>query len=275
MKDKLEKKILKKMRSKKKNFDKLSEKEKYKFNAIRQKLKGKKKYDYFEITEPGHSKDIFKFDNLKEWDFLNYEFQKKHGTLLRDTYDTLYMPGDWFRALELDSFGKRNLTYGQLESARSYILSSVIDKLQEVIDSIYPVIYIIPYGEKTFKPTKDKKAYTMTELETRSCGNEKVRDALMTKLISLTEKIEEDIIKRLKPYEGYTFRKYSEGPRHKMLDIFIIGGFEAAENISFKTFFKDFVERQQPVEYLDKIIDRIFKNYKRELVSPRKEKKIK
>ena len=185
------------------------------------------------------------------------------------------MPGDWFRALELDSFGKRHLVYGQLESARSYLLTMVLDKLSEAIDRVYPSILIRPYGEKTFRPAEKKNgktiSYYMNDYEERACGNEEKRDILRKRLYSLTYEIEEDIIEGIKSYSGCTFRKYSEGPRYDMLDSFIIGGFEVAEQISFKNFFPKFVKFQQPIEYLDRIGHKIYKKYKRKLFSSKKE----
>ena len=262
---KIETKILKKMKVKSKNFDDLSEKEKYKFNTIRQKKIGKKEYDYFEITEPGGEDKIFKYKNLKEWDKENYEFQKKHKTMVRENYDELYMPGDWFRALELNDFGKRELTYGQLESARSYVTLNAYEKLSDYIEYLYPSIHVRKYGTKMFEPTEDKKYSQLTDFEIRSAENEEKRKLIEKKLREFSNNIEETAISLLKPYKKYTFRKYSNKPRHDMLDKFIIGGFEAAENISFKTFFHNFVENQQPVEYLDKLIEIIYRKYKRKL----------
>jgi hypothetical protein len=267
-KDKLEAKILKKMKSKKKNFDKLSPKERYRFNTIRQKIVGKKEFDYFEITEPGHGKKIFK-KTVKEWDYKEYSYQKKHGTWVRDKYDELYIPGLWFRAIEKQEIGKTSLLYGMLESARSYLLTKIHEDLADIIDRKYPNIHIRPYGQKMFQKVKEnsicKNCSEMTDYEIRSAGNEKILKEKKHLLMNLSRDIENDCIKLLKPYRGMTFRKYSEGKPEDQLDLFIIGGFSAAENIEFKTFFKDFVEKQQPIEYLDKIARKLIIEYKKRL----------
>jgi len=199
---------------------------------------GKKKYDYFEITEPGGEEEIFEYKNLKEWDQANYEYQKKHKTLVREKYDQLYMPGDWFRALELNDFGKRELTYGQLESARNYVTLNAYEKLSDYIDFLYPSIHVRKYGTKMFEPTEDKRFSRLTDYEVRSAGNEEKRLEMEKKLRELYTEIENMAIFLLKPYKGYTFRKYSEGPKYDMLDLFIIGGFEAAENMCNSMFQK-------------------------------------
>jgi len=260
-----EKKLLKKLGFPT-NFDKLTEEQRYKYNSVRQKKIGNKKYDYFEITEPGHSKKIMKFKNIKDWDYKEYKFQKKHHTAVRPVYDQLYMPGSWFRVLELNDFGKRELTYGSLESARSFLFQLVFEKLNDLIDLKYPYIHVRPYGTKMFEKTEDKRFSIMTSYETRACGFEKERKELEKKLFELYNEIDDTIVSMLKPYQGYTFRKYSDTPKYDMLDSFIIGGFEAAEDISFKTFLKDFTKRQQPVEYLERIGEQIYRKYKKRLL---------
>ena len=164
--------------------------------------------------------------------------------------------------------------YGQLESARIYVSLNAYEKLEDYIDSIYPTIYIRKYGTKMFEPTENKKLYKMTDFELRSAGNEERRLQMTKKLQELYPEIEDMAIKLLKPYKGYTFRKYSKTPRYEMLDLFIIGGFEAAENISFKTFFLDFVERQQPVEYLDKLVEVIYRKFKKKLTNRPKGRRV-
>jgi len=173
------------------------------------------------------------------------------------------MPGDWFRALELSEFGKnkRKLVYGHLESAHSYIYTEVLEKLEEAIEKEYPYIYVRPYGVSMFEDIPNSKYSRMTDTEKRAAGKEKELEFAQKRLVSLWDSIDVDIEKHIKKYSGYTFRKYSDKPVHDHLDFFIIGGFEAANDISFKSFFKDFYKRIQPVEVLDKIIDILIKKY--------------
>jgi len=283
-----QKSILEKMGLKpsKKVLDKLKGKKLYKYNTHRQKITGKKKYDYFEITEIGHSdENIFKFKNLIKWDIKNYDFQEKsreEGTdeqikwqkkrgeeeiserYLAKDYNKLYMPGDWFRALELTTFGrgdKRKLVYGHLESAQSYVYIQILENIQDEIDKVYPYIYARPYGVSMFEDIEGSKYSRMTDTEKRAAGKEKELEKVEKKLQSLWEKIEVDVELSIEDYSGYTFRKYSDKPLYDHLDFFIIGGLDAAENITFKTFFRDFYERIQPVEVLDIIIKELTEKY--------------
>ena len=75
-----EKRILKKMGLKpsKKVFENLNPKEVDVYNKHRQEELGKKEYEYFEITEPGSSeKDIFSYENIRDWDEENFHFQEE------------------------------------------------------------------------------------------------------------------------------------------------------------------------------------------------------
>lgn len=264
--------ILKKigLKPSKKNLEKLDGENLYKYNTLMQKLKGKKEFDYFSIIEYGiSSEDIFeKYKNIKEWDLENYLFQKEHETMVRDEYDSLYLSATLFRAIEKQEFSdNKELIYGNLESARSYIFEKIYRKLEKEIQNKYPYIYVQSYKEPTFKKIKGKKLYEMADTELRAGGKEKELSDIKKRLRELYNNIEDDIVFELNKFSGYTFKKYGKGSRFDRLDTFIVGGFEAAENISFKTFFNDFYLRLQPIELLKKPTKKILKKYKKILFS--------
>jgi len=234
-------------------------------NTKKLKKDGVKKYDYMTITEPGcFKRSIFKYKNLVSWDKRAWTFQKKHGTVVQDTYESLYMPGDWFRIIERNEFKKKNLVYGQIESARMYILDQVTTALDNHLDKKIPFIFVTPYGEDLFTPLDDgSDLLTMNSPDKRSAGREKEREALEKDLRDIYPTIEKDVLDALKPLSSFTFRKRDD--RFDGLDLFIFGGLAAAKGTSFKTFLKDFVEKEQPIEILDPLIARLTKKYKKKI----------
>lgn len=250
----------------KKNFENLDVKQRYKFNEIIQKVYGEEAFDYLTLNEPGSdTKEAFEYKSLKEWDFEDWKFQKEHETIVPESYDYLYMPGIWFRALELNDFGKRKLTYGQLESARSFCFLKVLEKLDKKLDKEIPFLYSREYGVGMFSKIENSEYSLFNSGEKRCGGREKEREVLEKKVKGYHEQIEKDVLELLKPYDGYTFRKLSDQPIYDHLDYFIFGGFSAAENTSFKSFFKNFYSMQQPVELLNKIIKDVYKKYKEKI----------
>jgi hypothetical protein len=250
----------------KKNLESLSPKDIYKFNELTQKEKGDEEFDYFTINEPfGSTEKVFEFANIKDFDFDDWKFQKENQTTVSEKYENLYLPGHWFRALELNDFGKRRLTYGQLESANSFCLIQVIEKLEKKLDKKIPFIFAREYGVGMFSPIEGSEYCSMNPSEKRCGGKELEREVLEKRIRELQPDIEKDILLALKDYEGYTFRRVSDKPLYDHLDMFLIGGFEAAEKISFKTFFKDFNRLEQPFELLKKTIKLIYKKYKKEI----------
>jgi len=252
----------------KKVLNNLSDKDQYVFNKIVLKKKGKKEYDYFYLTEPGSvNKDIFKEKSLLTWDKKSWKFQVKHG-LKENSYYRLYMIGDWFRALELKSItkNKRTLIYGQIESVQSYVLQEVITKVEDFIDKKYPYLYVRPYGVPMFEKIKDKKGLSrMADADKRCGGFEVERTNMNRHFFKLIQEIKPFIDEETKHLGNYTFRKYSDKSLYDHLDFFLFGGKEAARTTSFKTFFKDFVDKQQPVELLNPIIKKVYKKLIKEL----------
>lgn len=248
------------------NLDKLDNKQRYKFNEILQKEYGDEKFDYFTLKEPGSdTKSAYEFSSLKEWDYEDWKFQKEHETIVPEVYEYLYMPGVWFRALELNDFGKRKLTYGQIESARSFCFLKILEKLDKKMNKEIPYLYSREYGVGMFSKIENSEYSLFNSGEKRCGGREVERYLLEKKIKEFHNQIEKDVLELLKPYDGYTFRKISNKPIFDHLDYFIFGGFTAAENTNFTTFFKDFYSMQQPVELLNKIIKDVYKKYKQEI----------
>ena len=215
---------------------------------------------------------IFKKNQEKKETDEQRGWQKKRGEKLTPKYNpkyyrTLYLMGDWFRALEVQEFNnkKRELVYGQLESARSYVWIAILEKLQEEIEKKYPYILARPYNQPLFTPTGDKGYSTMADMDKRAAGKEKELAKAEKRLRKITDKIERFVITSVEPYSEYTFRQYDESENGTGIDYFIIGGLKAAENMNFKTFFYDFYERRQPFEVLDNIVEKGVKKYKKRL----------
>lgn len=272
------KKILKKMglKPKKKILNKLTEKQRYKYNTIRQKMEGKKKYDYIEITEPGSfNRPLHKYENIKEWDKRNFDFQEKwikkenkrrrkwqiekgkqpDPVYEKKGYENLYINGDWFRLLKKRKYGKRQLIYGMLESAYMHILVRVSEELGELIDKEIPSLIIDASHEKD-----EKTGLTKVEFETRAAGREKELNELREKKRKLDEVLKVDVQNSIKDIGGYTFIK-EDSDKINGLDIYVIGGTDAAENMSFKTFVKDFEQREQPFKILDNKVEILVNKY--------------
>lgn len=260
--DKVDKKILKKMKIKatRKNLDELEGDELDRFNYFKTKEVGNKKYDYLRLLD-SPSKKTFK-QNLYDWDKANWKFQKKHGTHVSNEFDNLWMIGEWFQAIPLNSNNKHQneILYGTLESARSHVFIAVLDALGDKLDDKYPMIFKTHYGEKLFKKTKNKKYSKMIDLESRYGLNEKEHTLIKNKLRSITDEIEQNVIKELEPLSGFTFKE-SRTEDGAMADTFIIGGFEAAKKIYFKELFKGFYEYEQPYQILKNIEKKLTKKY--------------
>lgn len=251
--DKDKKKILKKM-----NLDQTQEvlnslqgKELDTFNFHYQKIKGKEEYDYISINNFSKENAVEKFKTILDLDKDDWAFQKEHLTIVRDTYDSLYLPGIWFRAVPFNFIGRRELLYGQLESARSYMLRKIHELITKKIDKKYPSIYIHEYS----------KSFMTSEAQIRACGFEKERHLLLSSLNKINDELENELIEVLKEFDKYTFKKESKDPIMNGLTIYIFGGIKSAETTRLKSFFKDFTDKEQPVKVLDKIIKKLSKKY--------------
>lgn len=238
------------------NVEELKGRDLFNFNKEYQLLIGNEEYDYLTINCFLDKETFFKSNTLKDFDYDDWKYQKEHGTLVRDEYDSLYLPGLFFRAMPFNMFNKRDLLYGQLESAQSYVTKNVIEKLENKLSKIYPFLYVTEYGKSIFNDE-----YT----EKRAGGFEKERSIIEEKIRNRERDIQSFVILELEKYSDYTFIDYSDKPKTDHLDIYIIGGFKAAEQINPKSFFKDFTKKQQPVELLEKEIKKIYKIFKKEI----------
>jgi len=259
---KIEKKILKQMNLEptQKTINNLNNSDREKFNYLYFKKIGNKKNDYLHINEPGGNKKAFKFKNLLNWDFHDWKFQKKHNTKVSKKYKNLYLPGLSFVVIEKDNafLNKRTLIYGRAQSAQSYITNNIFEKLQNYIkNNIYPYFYHIPYKGDILTKIPNSNFYKLNEK--RAAGKEKELKKLEIFLTKELENIEKDVINQIKQLKKYTFRINEQEDENFCL--FIIGGKQAAKEINFKTFLKDFYELEQPHEVLNIISKKIFKKY--------------
>lgn len=230
------------------------------FNAFYQRKIGNPDYDYLTLNGYRELTDYSK--SIKDVDYEDYLFQKEHLTEVRPTYDTLYLPEIYFRAIYFPhEFSKsKEFFYGSLISAREYGLNFVFDKLLKKIDKKYPFIYKRKPLEKT-----DEGFYSM-DFEVKAAGKEVERKELINLLYSLRKDIENDVIDAIKPFSSFTFIRY---PKDKHIDgnkLFIIGGFVAAENIFYQSFFNDFFEKEQHIDVLNNSLKTVYKKYKNKLL---------
>lgn len=228
-----------------------------KYNECVQRKIGKKEYKY--LTLNGY-RDLTDFSkSIKDVDFEDYLYQKENQTMVRENYDSLYLPEIWFRAIDKKfDFGKEELIYGSLISAREYGLNYVFNKLEKDIDKKYPFIYKRETLEKT------EGGFFSMSLTVKAGGKEKERKELRDLLFTKRTEIEDEVLKVLEPLSGYTFKKYPKGKEGT--EFFIIGGFKAAENIFYKSFFDDFYEREESVDLLKKELKKVYKRFKKELI---------
>lgn len=254
-----QKKILIKMGLKdtKKVLESLRGKDLDKYHYFRLKMFGNKDKDYFEITEfRGSEKNIFNYDNLTEWDLEEYEYQKAHKTEVRKEYDSLYIQPMHFMALT-KSFSfekKRSINYGMLQSLRWYIIERVLENLIEIADNKYPSIL------------ERKDLFDFTSMPKRkAAGKEEELDILTKKIYENYHKMDDYIVNNIKDLSGYTF--YMEGGEFmEGLNNYLIGGFEASDNINFNSFFNDFYELEESGKIVEQRIKEITKKFKKEII---------
>jgi hypothetical protein len=236
---------------------------KYKLDEInykRQKRIGKKEFDYFTIHDHfDNGWDIFSM-TVKDWDFKDWQYQKDHETTVQETYENLYMPGIWFRAIELNDFNKRILIYGQLMSAQLFCENMINEKLGKRIDELIPVIYVRTYGKGIFSIETDDEGVSSLNIGEKRCGGrESESNELYKKLRAFQTEIIKDIQLKLKPYENFTFRIKGEG--FDTIEYFLFAGIKAAEEVRYEKFFNDFYEKLQPGELLENLCAEIVNKY--------------
>lgn len=269
----------------KKIFDKMSDKEIYKANQYILLSTEKPEFDYLYCSEIGRldtDETIFDYSNLYEWDKKWWKFQKNSLTELRKDkkyskwhninfkhYDDLYMQGDWFRWMQREEYkDKPEMVYGLIQGLREYVTLAINEKIDEVINKKYPNMYHREYNTPIFVKEKGSKYSRMAKSEIRAGGFENELDKLNKLKREKFYKIEKLIKKRIKKYSNYTFTKW-DFPDYKTdvgiedgTKILIIGGLEAAKNISFKSLLKDVHNLEQPIGIVDNLIEEIFKEVK-------------
>ena len=267
-------------------FNKLSEKEIYELNKYILKETENKEYNYLFCNEIGRldKKSIFDYKNLYEWDKEWWKFQKASLIEVKNNekykkwyevnyknYNTLYMQSEWFRWIEEEKCcNKTNeiMYYGILEGLKSYITTEITERIDKWINKKIPNQSYKPYQEDLFKEREDGM-YEMIGMETRAARKEKQLEILKEIYREKFPKIEKKIIKKIKQYENYTFStiKYDEFKKEETIEnalkYIIIGGLEAAKNISFKSLLKDSYKLEQPYGIVENLIENIWKEVKK------------
>jgi len=201
----------------------------------------------------------FDFDQtIYEYDYFDYLFQKKHKTIVRKKYDSLYLPHFFVWGETYDIFLKKAIKKnGYIISAREYIHAKVMEKLEKRLNKKIPKLLL----------TKQEEGNEYIFIS-RCAGREKEREIIEKILYGeLSNDLNDKIVSAyLKEIEKYTFSHCEKGvlPGEK-IDIFIIGDIEVAKRIKFKSFFKDFEDNEQHYNIVKNIINELYKLYKRNL----------
>lgn len=225
------------------NLFALSGEQLIRFNEIMQRNRGIKISDNFSINNT-NDKDLLKFNTIKDWDMACWNYQQEQNNTSYE-YKDIFVNGTWFKAIEQTFSGDKELVYGSMSSVLSQVSVSVYEALEAILDKKIPVIHVQKYGSTN-----------VLETEKRACGKEKERE----KAEKALDKMWQDILTmsklKIMHLSEYTFRKKIESGNDSF-DLFLFGGVEAIEKSSFKTFFKDFSEKQQPYGVIDNIIEDI------------------
>jgi len=221
------------------------------------KKNSKKKFNYLHSNEFNIYKDSEK--TVFDIDFSDWKFQKENNTIVRKNYDSLYLPHISIEAFVKTKYSlSRTYISGNIMSARSFLLNSLLNKLENELQKKIPTLLMIEYK----KIDNGNREFIS---EYRSCGLEseykKLNIFLQTEFIFI---IEDYIVNNiLKNIENYTFVNIEECYRGDLNYNYIIGDLNSAKKIHLKSFFVDFEEFQQPIEYLEKIEHKIFNKFKR------------
>lgn len=223
-----------------------------KYHYLRLKMFGIKKYDYFEIFERD-TENIFSNKNITEWDKKEYKYQKEHLTDVRKEYDSLYIQPIHFMAIE-----KENYKYGLLESLRWYILEAVLENIRNMVEEKYPT----PKEYIDFENIERKALLRVMNKQKDRLPEHK---ELIKKVYASYHDMDDYIVENIKDLSGFTF--FIEGGEFmEGLNYYIIGGFEASDNINFKTFFNDFNKLKKDSKIIDERIKKITIFFKEKLI---------
>lgn len=223
------------------------------------KWKGDKTNSYayffdFEISEIN-----FVNKTILDLDKDEYIFQKESGTLVSNTYSTLYLNDIQVGFIEKDFISRP--VNGNIISAQYYILDKVIDKLEKYIAKLYPFIFKTFYGEKYFTKTEDGNYRLTHEPEIVAMGKEKEYHKANKLLRDMYWEIFDFIEILTKKHNIINFTFVNEFDFCNKT--YIIGGIPAAEKIKYDSFLVDFYKLEQTEEYLKRIVSKTYKKFKK------------
>ena len=270
---KISKKVLRD--TKYKNIERLLDKGSYKdknkyFKKILKKI-SKKEFYYLYMPE-------FKWqypESLFEASIKDLEYQLESGTIIgQDIVKrvNLYLPGEHFFAYigkkqSEDIIAQNSFIEGLFVSARDYVAERFFEELTKYIDETFP--YITKVHSKKIKNEekniKGKYLYSM-DFEIRAFGNEKkveLMKRVMFDLLYDSKYMNKFYLPIEETFGKYCFLKHAS-ERYES-DYFIIGGIESAKNIKLDNWYQEFEKREQPVEYLDRYIEKSLKIIRREI----------
>jgi len=185
-----------------------------------------------------------------------WKFQKKASTVLPEKYNTAYIPGTFFSAREIDHMDQIVVIDGIIKSGMMYCYSLIEERFYDDLMQVYPTIFVKPHSEKSFKKIENNDILESTHKQ-KSMGKEEERQNRIKNFFSCYVNILENLAEELAPYESYTFR-IEKKCEITDVEVFVVGGVEAAEKIHFKTFMKNFVELQESPLWLDKVVDKVY-----------------
>lgn len=280
----------------------LNGKDLYEYNKNYLLINEKKEYSYLKITEPGRieeKENIFdKYVNILEFANVWKKFQLEHHLNDMETFkiehpekyndilksyeeNELYLHGEWLRYIEKEimSKDKQTLKYACLISLESYMQDIVSNFFDKELNKKIPNGFFYEYGDTLFKKDteEDSKYFIMTDPDIRAAGKEKeleiIRNIWNEKGVKKALKI---IREEILPYKNMVFRKLkiNNDKFEDHLQYDIIGGKEAAEQISFKTYLTDIYKLEQPFRIIKNLKKVIKKRVKKEVIKKIYSKKI-
>ena len=229
-------------------------------NLKKQKIIGKKEFNYLTIESESEIPDI----TLLEWDEKEYLYQLEHGMWLKNEYDRLHLNGTWFRGIARNFIGREILIYGIASGVANYVRDEVVEMLSKYLDKKVPCDYFREFGEELFKKI-GKRSFTLDHNERRCGGKEDLRRRLDFVMLYLYDQIADDALYESAKLGGYTFKipLKEKGSRYSESYHYLIGCKVAAEKIRLHSFFEDFARLEQPSGLVDQIVKKVYKKHKK------------
>jgi len=198
------------------------------------------------------NEEIQNFDNVLDWDKFKWkkDMVEKEGRMI-SCYDSLYIPGTVFHGKEFNYDTDVNQMKiinisGEVKSLIMYCKSIIRDKFRNMLFDVFPVIIV--------KNHYDGSNHYFGEL--KSAGKANIIDKYLEKYKSLENEISYKVSYYGKDLDNYTFRIQPKDERY--YEMFIIGGIEAAKNISFNTFLYNFKQLQESDLLVEKLIQKVY-----------------